>query len=136
MAYEIIPLSDELYYIHWQRSPSLEEGLRYTDEIIQILNRASCKLYFIADLRKGHISHVETLRKMSDAAKHPNYGGATAFSKSPLSSIFVSVYLRFTQLKGKQNNDFFNSYKGALDYLEGLKPGVTQGIEWEKVLDR
>lgn len=136
MDYFIKRLSESLVYIKWLRTPNdnSPSEQQFIDEVNQLINEATSPQYFISDLRDGRIVNVATLRQLGKLTLHDNWGGSTAFSKNPVTSIMVGVFSRFAR-KDRPQDEIWNTPEEALAYLESLKPDITQGIDWNKVLN-
>lgn len=133
MAYTCQYLSPNLILVTWHAYPSEDDERRFLSEHRQQLDAAESPLYYISDLRQGRIISADTLEQMSDLAKHPNYGGGTAFSNDPISRIMVSSFRRMS-LEATTKTEFFDTIEEALGFLESLKVGITQNIDWHWVL--
>lgn len=133
--YTIIPLSGNLVYIRWNRSPqrSAPSETKFIKEVRTILDMAEDKIYFISDLRKGRIVNVDVLLKLGQLVLHSHWGGSTAFSSNQLTKVFVDAYSRFAQ-KEKPQDEIWDTPEEAIGYLESLKEGITQNIDWNTVL--
>lgn len=131
-VYRIVMLSDALCYIHWAQDASLKDGYQFVADLERILNQRPNKIYFISDLRLGCITQVEVLRKLSHLGAHPNWGGGTSFV-SPTSSIFSRFFDRL-QRAHRQEDATWPTPEQAITYIEMLSPGITKGIDWERVL--
>ncbi len=136
-AYEFIRLSDELVYIRWDRMPSKEDNVRYIAELRDLLDHAQHPLYFISDLRRGHLSDTRTIQELSRLASHKNWGAGTSFASGeinqPVKKIFVGLFVNLSRDKSR-TGQITGSLDEALEYLEEVKPGVTQNIDWETML--
>lgn len=137
MPYEVRCLSDELVYIRWNRMPSKEDGARYIAELRRLLDQAPQPLYFLSDLRRGHLSDAHTIQELSRLASHKNWGAGTAYASGeisqPIKGIFVGLFVSLSRDKSR-TGQIAGSLDEALEYLEEAKPGVTKNIDWEAVL--
>lgn len=136
MDYQIKRLTESLVYIKWLRTPSLnsQSERQYVVDVQKLLDDASSPQYFISDLRKGRIVTVNILRQLGRFTEHKNWGGSTAFSKNPVTSIMVDVFSRFAH-KERPQDEIWTTPEEALAYLETLKPKITEGINWNAVLN-
>ena len=132
--YEFIRLSNEVVLICWHRTPtSVKVEQQFVDELRRLLDTATMPQYVISDLRKGRIVTVRTLSQLGQLAGHANLGGSTAFSHDPLTNIFVETFKRLSG-KYKSRNETFDTPEEALAFMESLKSGLTDNINWDKVL--
>jgi len=135
MDYEILKLSDELYFIRWLHSP--EEGApserHFIEDLKTRLDEADKPIYFISDLRLGRINNIKVLRELGKLSQHKHWGGSTAFSSDPLTSVVVGVFSRFAGNEHPED-EIWKIPEEAIAYLESLKPGITTGIDWQTVL--
>ncbi len=129
MAYEFTYLSSNLILITWMRYPTKEEEITFLEEHANQLNEATEPLYYISDLRQGRITNLDTINKLSKLAKHSNYGGSTAFSRDFVSKIVVQSFQMFT-VEAENKSEMFETVEEAIAFLESLKAGITQGIDW------
>lgn len=135
MKYHIHQLSKELVYIRWAGlpQPNTETEIAYLDELKSLLDQAEQPLYFISDLRQGRIVDIEILKQLAALTQHPKWAGSTAFAHNPISSIFAETFSRFAY-RDKNHQEIWETPEEALAYLESIKPGVTQGIDWNSII--
>lgn len=135
MDYQITCLSDQLVYIRWFREsddPSAEE--QFLHDLKYILDSAPRPVYTLSDLRDGRIDDVETVRKLAElTTSHPNYAGGTAFSQDAYTPMFVGLFSKYAH--ARRSSELWPTFDLALNYLETLAPGITQGIDWESLLN-
>ncbi len=132
VPYTITPLSDKLIYIRWTTSPTVVDAEEFIRTLKKLLNERETPVYFISDLRHGQITNAGTIQKLAELTAHPNWAGSTAFGNTLVATIFVDIFKR---LKGaKSDREIWPTAQQALDYLEGISPGLTKGIDWEAVL--
>ncbi len=135
MDYQIILASDQLVFIRWLReSTSMDVETQFLSEIQALLDNAEQPLYFISDLRKGRIVNVESLRELGELTKHANCGGETGFTNNPYTTQFMKLFARFAA-KPQSSRNLANSPEQSIAYLESLVPGLTQGIDWDALLE-
>lgn len=136
MDYKIARLTDELVFIRWYRTPATHADCeaRYLTELERLLNESPVPLYFISDLRQGRIANVRTIQKLGALTQHKNWAGSTAFSKDPITSMLVRSFKSFAT-SGTSRNEMQTTPEQALSFIETLKPGLTEGIEWDKILN-
>ena len=133
MMYTCQYLSPNLILVTWYAYPTGDDERRFLSEHQQQLDDAAEPLYYLSDLRQGRIISADTLEQMSDLTKHPNYGGGTAFSNDPISRIMVSSFRRMS-LEATTKTQMFDTLEEALGFLESLKVGITQNIDWHQIL--
>lgn len=135
MDYEIKQLSTNLIFIRWLHSPTSNSSTekQFLADLKTLLDESEDRLYFLSDLRKGRIINVKTLQKLAQLADHPHWGGSTAFSQSPTTADFVRVFATLAKQASIQD-EHQDTPEGALAYLEKIKPGITEGIDWEALL--
>ncbi|MBL8153653.1 MAG: hypothetical protein JNM70_05660 [Anaerolineae bacterium] len=132
VPYTITPLSDKLIYIRWTKSPAVMEAEEFIRTLKKFLNEREAPVYFISDLRKGQITNAGTIQKLAELTRHANWAGSTAFGNTLVAAIFVDIFKRLKRTKS--DREIWPTPQQALDYLEGISPGVTKGIDWEAVL--
>ncbi|HRE49273.1 MAG TPA: hypothetical protein PLD47_16220 [Aggregatilineales bacterium] len=134
MGYEIRRLTSDLIFVRWNSIATEEEGFHYVNELRHIMEESPHKLYFISDLRKGYIENVNVLHRLGALTKSEQFGGGTAFSHQFSASLFVGVFARLAR-RFSRTDQFYNTFSEAIAFLEKLKPGVTQGIDWQAILN-
>lgn len=136
MSYQIKPVSPELVYIKWYANtdPRGKAEATFIADLTACLNQAPHPIYFISDVRAGRITDVGTLSQLANLTRHKNWAGSTAFAQNPLSAIFVSTFASLAK-KGREHQEMQDTPGDALAYLESLKPGITNGIDWQSVLE-
>ncbi len=132
MFYEIRQLNEQLLYVRWmpQAQPNCHPEGEYIADLRHRFDAAVQPLYVVSDLRYGKITNVRILQQLGKLTFHPNYGGSTAFTENFTTTIYVSIFARFSA-EAKREDDIFSSLSEALAYLESLKAGVTEGVDWE-----
>jgi len=136
MDYEITKLSNELIFIRWHRSPSPSSKVEraFLDELRNMLDEANNPIYFISDLRHGRIINVLTLQRLAEIAQHKNWGGSTAFSSKSTTGDFVRTFAILSR-QDEPADEHHDTPEAAVAYLERLKTGITDDIDWVKVLE-
>lgn len=136
MDYEITRVSDKIIFIKRHCDPcepAVEE--QFLADLEQALDEAGHPVYVISDLRAGRIKEVETLRKLGElVVEHPNFAGSTAFTGDIYTPLFVRIFSRFAR-QLRPSNEVWANPNDALAYLESLELGVTEGIDWEALLN-
>ncbi len=136
MDYQINCVSDRLVYIRWLREsddPAAEAP--FLDDLKYILDTAQQPVYLLSDLREGRIDDAETLHRLAElTSAHPNYAGGTAFSQDAYTSMFVGIFARYAH-HNRRTTELWPTFDMALNYLETLSPGITQNINWERLLN-
>jgi hypothetical protein len=64
----------------------------------------------------------------------PNWGGSTAFLNQPTTRMLVGNFQKFARRSGSRNEKHEN-LEEALAFLDSLKPGLTEDIDWPEVLE-
>lgn len=136
MDYIITRLNDELVFIRWYRTPAAHSGCedQFLAELECLLNESPVPMFFISDLRKGRIANVRSIQRLGALTRHKNWAGSTAFSKDPVTSLLVRSFQMFART-AQSKNEIQTTPEEALSFIESLKPGVTNGIDWTKVLN-
>ncbi len=136
MDYTITKLTDELVFIRWYCTPAphlhIEE--QYLNELEHVLNESPVPLYFISDLRKGRIANLRSIQRLSALTQHKNWAGSTAFSQDSITSLLVHSFQIFAH-NASSRNEMQTTPEQALSFIESLKPGLTQTVDWVKVLN-
>lgn len=130
MAYEFNYISSNLILVTWVRYPTRDEEKQFLKDHTEQLESATEPIYYISDLRLGRIVTMNIVNQMSQLAKHPNYGGSTAFSEDLISKIVVQSFQTFSQ-EALNKSLMVDTVEEALAFLETLKAGITQGIDWD-----
>lgn len=133
MPYNIQKLHHKLVYIQWCGTASVDECQQYVADLKHLLDNAHDGLYFISDLRRGRITDMNTLYALSKLAQHPQWRGSVGFSLHPLSQRFAQAYEMMLRKEVTRNQTTLE-ITGALAFLEGLEPGLTDDIDWQAVL--
>lgn len=134
MPYTIQWLKDNFVYITWQRTPGITEAQRFVAELDDIVRKAEQELYFMSDLRRGRIIDIRVIQMLSRLTQHDNWGGSVAFTTDPVSRSFVNIFQGMI-LENKDRNPMFDEFEKAYAFLEQLSPGITDGVDWDAVLD-
>lgn len=136
MFYRIILLTSELVFIKWYRlaQPGTVPEKQIVDDMRRILDTASGKLYFISDLRDGRIMDIRLLQQSAKSIQHPNWGEGTAFAQDAMSKMFAKVYAQFAK-KIEVRREIWDTPEEAIAYLESIKPGISDGIDWQYLLE-
>jgi len=140
MTYRILWLSPRLYYVKWFEIPKPNSQLmkNYFFELNAILDSEDDTVYFLSDMRKGHITNVHLLLQLAKVLSHKNYGGGAAFSDRVAASTDMSMF-RYIQNASRSattnhHHELFITANEAIDYLESLKTGITDNINWDEIL--
>jgi hypothetical protein len=132
MAYHLTLLSPQLVFIQPDAEPTREDDRVYLAEVRRLLDEASSPIYFLVDFRQYMTTNVSTINKLAQLSTHENFGGSVAFSSDRSRAVYTGLYASLSGVEGPRTLSD-DSYT-AIGQLEALSPGVTQGIEWEKVL--
>ncbi len=138
MTYEIRRLTDNLVYITWHTSPALgsSEESRFLRDVRDILTTAQQPQYFLSDLRKGRITNVKMLHRISKLAEQPTWGGGASFSQDPLTSMFVEMFAEFVQSTAQRSDGIFDTLEDAIAHLDGLCPGMADSVNWAEIVQQ
>ncbi|MBZ0298632.1 MAG: hypothetical protein K8J31_02780 [Anaerolineae bacterium] len=130
------PLSPELIYIRWNQTPQPGSGVdaQFLSDLQTLLEDAPQPVYFISDLRRGRITDMRTIQMLAQLARHKNWAGSTAFSQDPITSILVQSFRAFTRTDSASNDHIETTPEAALNFLNTLKPGLVDGIDWDAVI--
>ncbi len=133
--YNLRQVTDELIFVKWYKTAnaSTKPESEYIEVLRHLLKESPHPLYFLSDLRQGRIVDVGILQKLGILTKHENYGGGAAFSEDVISSMFVGIFSKFATAE-KGSSVFYKTIDDALSYLEALKPGVTQTVDWQSFI--
>jgi hypothetical protein len=137
MDYQIIQLSDELIYIRWHHTPKPNSGAdtQFLADLQKLLDEATTPQYFISDLRRGRIADMRSIRQLGQLTQHKNWAGSSAFSQDPITGLLVQSFRTFSPGQLATNDEIQAAPADALKFLEQLKPGVTDGIDWNAVIN-
>lgn len=136
MHYRITQLKDNLVYIKWYRAPQPHSKLvkEFIGDLQTHLNAASAGIFFISDLRQGRITDMHIIQQLAELTRHPHWAGSTAFSDNYASTVLVRSFSTFAG-QPKDHREIWTTPEEAIAYLESLKPGLTEGIDWRTLLD-
>lgn len=134
MYYHLQSLTPQLCFITWRNAAwgQARPQTAFVDELAKLLNAATHPLYFLSDLRQGHLMMVREVRRLAELAKHPQYGGGVAFSDRVMAEIMIDSFAAFAG----QSNLFFRRLEEALARLEQMQPGLTAGVDWQAALEK
>jgi hypothetical protein len=137
MDYQIIRLSDELVYIRWYRTPRINSGVdaQFLADLQKLLDEATTPQYFISDLRRGRITDMRSIRMLGQLTQHKNWAGSSAFSQDPITGILVQSFRAFSPGQRDVNDEIQTTPADALRFLDQLKPGIIDGIDWDAVIN-
>jgi len=140
MSYKILLLKPKLYYIKWTEIPKPNSPLmeRYLFEMNAILDSEEDPVYFLSDLREGHITNAHLLLQLARVLDHKNYAGGASFSQNDAAErdqrMLQYIQTANRNSKIKAPNKVFLTPHEALDYLDEVKPGLIEGVDWDEVL--
>lgn len=134
MYYHLQSVTPQLCFITWRNAAwnHARPQTTFVDELTKLLNAATQPLYFLSDLRQGHLMMVREVRRLAELAKHPQYGGGVAYSDRVVAEVMVESFAAFAG----QSNLFFHRLEEALARLEQMQPGVTAGVDWQAALEK
>jgi hypothetical protein len=136
MYYQITLLKDNLVYIKWYRAArsNTHSVKEFIADLQGRLNAASAGLYFISDLRQGRIVDMRVIQQLAGLSKHEHWAGSTAFSDNPVSNVLVRSFSTFAG-QPKEHREIWTTPEEAIAYLEAMKPGITDGVDWKTLFD-
>lgn len=140
MSYRILWLNPCLYYVKWLEIPKPNSPImkNYFFELNAILDSEENSVYFLSDLRKGHITNVHLLLQLAKVLSHKNYAGGAAFSGNVSASTDMSMFRYIQDMSrnsnSKSSHELFPSAEEAIDYVESLDAGITKDIDWDEIL--
>ncbi len=137
MDYEITKLTDELVFIRWLQTPAPASKVvdQYLIDLRAVLDESETPMYFLSDLRQGRIADVRSIQKLGQLTKHKNWAGSTAFSSDPITALLVRSFRSFAT-KVNSRNEMQTTPETALSFLETLKPGITEDVDWDTVIGK
>jgi len=129
-----------LYYIKWFEIPKPNSTLmkNYFFELNAILDSEDQQVYFLSDLREGHITNVHLLLQLAKVLNHENFGGCCYFSDKTAASRDITMF-RYIQSTSRSTGDsnkhaLFSTAEEAINHVESLEQGITQQIDWDEIL--
>lgn len=140
MPYKILLLKPQLYYVKWSEipKPNSPQMERYFFEMNAILDSEEQTVYFLSDLRDGHITNAHLLLQLARVLDHKNYGGGASFSQNNAAErdLRMLSYIQTANMKAhvKAPNKLFLTPQEALDYLESVHPTITSDVDWDEIL--
>src|SRR5690606_15537960 len=115
--------------------PNSGVDAQFLAELQKLLDEAPKPQYFISDLRRGRITDMRSIRQLSQLTKHKNWAGSSAFSQDPITGILVQSFRTFSPGQRDANDEIQTTPADALRFLSELKPGITDGIDWDAVIN-
>lgn len=139
MSYKILMLNPCLYYIKWFEIPKPNSTLmkNYFFELNAILDSEEQQVYFLSDLREGHITNIHLLLQLARVLNHVNFGGCYYFSDKPSASRDITMFRYIQSTNGGDNGSkhvLFPTPEEAIDRLEAKQTGITREIDWDVIL--
>ena len=132
MPYVYTRLSNHLTYIRLTEEPTREDDDQHVEASRKLLDGAGELQYFLVDFRGGVTTNLGTISKLAELARHPRFGASVAFSSERIRQLYSQL---FTAMADQGlDRDFFETGPEAVAYLETVKPGLTVGIDWTRVL--
>ena len=122
MDFEFYPLSDELVFVRWHRNPTPVSQDAYLYELELLLDAARHHLYVICDVSEGQLSDGLAKQYLAKLRQHPHWGGSVSFGQAAVADA-RGRRAAPRPLTGPDTS--VRDVEDALDYLEGLKPGIT-----------
>lgn len=140
MSYKILLLTPCLYYVKWFDIPKTNNPLmnQYFFELNAILDSEEKPVYFLSDLRDGHITNAHLLIQLAKVLDHKNYGGGCAFGDNAMVQGDVSMFQYMQKMSRGHNTknslELFASHEEAIAHLETFEPNITKGIDWDEII--
>lgn len=139
MPYKILMLNPRLYYIKWFEIPKPNSTLmkNYFFELNAILDSEEQPVYFLSDLRQGHITNIHLLLQLAKVLNHVNFGGCYYFSDKVAASRDIKMfrYIQSTNAGGNGSKHvLFSTPEEAINHLESAEIGITKQIAWDDIL--
>ena len=122
MDFEVYPLSDELIFVRWHRNPTPVSQDAYLYELEVLLDAARHRLYMISDVSEGQLSDKLAKQYLAKLHQHPHWGGCVSFGQAAVAD---GAGRRRAPRSLSGPDASVRDVEDALDYLEGLKPGIT-----------
>lgn len=137
MDYEIRRLSRNLVLIRWFVTPSKHSGIedRFLNDLKLLLDESPAPMYFLSDLRQGRIVDIRAIQKLGQLTRHRNWAGSTAFSADPITALLLRSFKSFA-VKSQSRDEMQTTPEAALAFLESLKPGITEGVDWQTAIGK
>jgi hypothetical protein len=129
-------LKADLLVIRWLSAPAegYQPQAEYIAQFRAYLEAATQPIYILSDLRYGKITNVRILQQLGKLTYHPMFGGGTAFAGDISAEVYVGVFSHFAS-RPKREDVVHANLEAALAYLETLKAGVTEGIDWSSMFE-
>ncbi|MEM6528668.1 MAG: hypothetical protein AAF653_10260 [Chloroflexota bacterium] len=130
--YSVQQVTPELVFIQWHDVPNTNDTANHTwvDDIHHLLMNAAQPQYFFSDVRNGHASNLQAIRRLTQVIQHENYGGGVALGESLASRTYVSLTIK---VAGK-DDDIYRDRERALSALDAFKPGISATADWDALL--
>jgi hypothetical protein len=140
MSYKILLLYPRLYYVKWFNIPKPNEPLmkQYFFELNAILDSEEEAVFFVSDLREGHITNAHLFIQLIKVLDHKNYGGGCSFGDTAMVQADVSMFNYMQKMSrgraSKQSNEMFASPEEAIIYIEKRFPDISSTVDWDEVI--
>lgn len=140
MSYKILLLYPCLYYVKWFNIPKPNDPLmkQYFFELNAILDSEEEPVFFLSDLREGHITNAHLLIQLVKVLDHKNYGGGCSFGDSAMVQADVSMFNYMQQMSRGNNrqqaNEVFASPQEAIAHVEQRFPDIRSSVDWDEVI--
>ncbi len=133
MDYEIHKVKPDLIFIRWHRAPSRQSESQqvFLADLKTLLDQATEPIYFLSDLRHGVITNIETLRRLGELTTHHNWGGGVSYGTKFSTDMYVDTFEGLSLRKTGDHMAY--TLEDALAYLESLKAGLTEGVDWDSL---
>ncbi len=132
MSYAITKLSPNFFYITLTTKPTAEEDKTYVSSLQKIITEAPEPVYFLMDFRQHITSEISTIVRLSELAKHKNFGFSAAFSSDRIRKVYSTLFTSLSKQQGPKT--MFESAEGAIEQLEQIKPGLTENIDLKAII--
>ncbi|GAB4547920.1 MAG: hypothetical protein OHK0023_10000 [Anaerolineae bacterium] len=127
MPFTFIPLNARLYLIRWEGNPTAAESEEFLRAFKHMLDTAPQPVATISDLRKGCITDVQIIRRLSQLCQSKKFLCGSSFSDIK-GQVFAGIFERFMLRQGGDDSAF-SSAEEALQYLESLHPTIAEGVD-------
>ena len=137
MSYKILLINPYLYYIKWLEIPKPTSTLmkNYFFELNAILDSEDSSVYFLSDLRQGHITNIHLLMQLAKVLNHVNFGGCVYFGDTSATNRDLNMFRLIQSANGTNKHTLFSTPEEAITFLEQQKPGITHQINWGEILN-
>jgi hypothetical protein len=129
-TYTTTRVKDNLYFVRLHSYPTPQDCYLFLQEMKSAIENASGKVYFVIDFRQGMFTEIGMLRQAAKLTTHPNFGASIGFGGNAIKRMYGDIFAEGAQQPDEVPADMPDTIEEAIAMLEGVAPGITEGIDW------